>query len=160
MPALQVATSDEHDHIQGPPRVPVSPPPPFSSRPTSPSASDRLLGRQDPLDDDEDRTLAEAFDTPGGSDDEDDEDDDRRRLVRDDRRPAAAEASSARAAPAVETSIAQYPAFATTTNRLYGSGRANDGVFANLSAKPSQGEEVDEKPPVCPSVMYKSLLTL
>ena len=26
---------------------------------------------------------------------------------------------------------------------------ANDGVFANLSAKPTRGEELDEKPPVC-----------
>jgi hypothetical protein len=111
-------------------------------------ATDRLLSRQDPLDDDEDRTLAEAFDTPGGSDDEDDEADDRQRLVRDPQ-PPPAEASSARAAPVVETRVAQYPAFATTTNRLYGSGRANDGVFANLSAKPSHSEEVDEKPPVC-----------
>jgi hypothetical protein len=146
MPPPQVATRDEDDHVQGPPRVPASPPPPFSSRPTSPSASDRLLDRQDPLHDDEDRTLAEAFDTPGGSDDEDDEADDRQRLVQS--QPAAPEPSSARSAPVVETRIAQYPAFATTTNRLYGSGRANDGVFANLSAKPSHSEEVDEKPPV------------
>jgi hypothetical protein len=142
----QVATREEDDHIQGPPpRVPASPPPPFSSRPTSPSASDRLLDRQDPLD------------TPGGSDDEDDEADDRQRLVQS--QPSAPEASSARSAPAVETRVAQYPAFATTTNQLYGSGRANDGVFANLSAKPSHSEEVDEKPPVCSSSSGKPLLT-
>ncbi len=150
MPAPQVATRDDDDHVQGPPpRVPASPPPPFSSRPTSPLVTDRLLSRQDPLDGDEDRTLAEAFDSPGGSDDEGDEADDRQRLVRDSQ-PSAAEASSARPSPPVETRIAQYPAFATTTNRLYGSGRANDGVFANLSAKPSHSEEVDEKPPVRP----------
>jgi hypothetical protein len=145
MPPPQVATRDDSDHVEGPPpRVPASPPPPFSSRPASPSAEDPLLDAQDPLDDDEDRALAEAFDTPGGSDDEDDEADDRQRLVQ-----SQPEASSARAAPAVETRVAQYPAFATTTTRLYGSGRANDGVFANLSAKPSHSEEVDEKPPVC-----------
>lgn len=151
MPDPQVATRDDDDHIQGPPPVPASPPPPFSSRPTSPSASDRLLSRQDPLEDYEDRTLAEAFDTPAGSDGEDDDEgDDRQRLVRDSR-ASAAEASSARLAPAVETRVTQYPAFATTTNRLYGSGRANDGVFANLSAKPSQNnEDMDEKPPVRP----------
>jgi len=49
--------------------------------------------------------------------------------------------------PSVETRVTQYPAFATTTSRVYGGGNANDGVFANLSAKPTHGEELDEKPP-------------
>ncbi len=38
-----------------------------------------------------------------------------------------------------------------TTGRVYGGGSAsvNDGVFANLSAKPERGEKVEEeKPPV------------
>lgn len=33
--------------------------------------------------------------------------------------------------------------------RIFGGGSmANDGVFANLSAKPTRGEELEEKPPV------------
>lgn len=40
---------------------------------------------------------------------------------------------------------------AGTTRRVYGGGSAsvNDGVFANLNAKPEKGEKVEEeKPPV------------
>jgi hypothetical protein len=132
----QVSNTDEHDHVHGP--VPSSPPPPFSSRPSSPH---NPLLSHDPLIADEDRTLEDAFGAP--SDDEDDEDEttdesERRRLV-----------TRQNTEPAVETRVTQYPAFAPTTTRLYGTGRANDGVFANLSAKPSQTDEADEKPPVC-----------
>jgi len=131
-----VSTSDETDHIQSPPVVPASPPPPFSSRPSSPL---NPLLSHDPLVEDEDRTLEEAFGSP--SDDEDDENEttdqqERRRLVQ--RQDTAS---------TVQTRVIQYPAFAPTTSRLYGTGRANDGVFANLSAKPSQTDEADEKPP-------------
>ncbi len=37
-----------------------------------------------------------------------------------------------------------------TTGRVYGGGSrsANDGVFANLSAKPERGEKTEEQPPV------------
>jgi hypothetical protein len=149
MPYIQLSTRDDDDHIEGPPPVPASPPPPFSSRPASPTQSQSLLSRHDPLADDAERTLAETFDSPSDDDDDDDGDDEeqgaRRRLVR----PDEQESRSAPPNPPVERRVTQYPVFAPTTTRLYGSGRANDGVFANLSAKPSQGDEVDEKPPVC-----------
>jgi hypothetical protein len=53
--------------------------------------------------------------------------------------------------PEVERRVTQLPVFPPATNargaRIYGGGN-NDGVFANMSAKPVPGEEVDEKPPV------------
>jgi hypothetical protein len=133
----KVSTRDEEDHVHGPPVVPSSPPPPFSSRPSSPS---NLLSTHDPLIEDEDRTLADAFGSPSDDEDDDEQNTDeqeRRRLVQ-----------RQNTEPAVETRVTQYPAFAPTTQRVYGTGRANDGVFANLSAKPSQQDDVDEKPPV------------
>lgn len=142
----QVSNRDDDDHVEGP-AVPSSPPPPFTSRPGSPS-SRSLLSRHDPLASDAERTLAETFDSPSddeGSDDENDGDD-RTRLVRSDTDNASGNHA---ATTAIETRVQQYPVFAPTTNQLYGTGRANDGVFANLSAKPSRGEEADEKPPVC-----------
>jgi len=147
-----VSTQDDDDHISGPnpdsSAVPSSPPPPFSSRPASPSDRDALLSRHDPLADDAERTLAETFDSP--SDDEEDEEENRNAGGEATRLIPGANASRQAADTSRTTSdrrTTQYPAFATTTNKLYGSGRANDGVFANLSAKPSQTDEVDEKPP-------------
>jgi Protein of unknown function (DUF2370) len=155
MSYIQVSTRDDDDHIQGPPLVPASPPPPFSSRPSSPTQSQALLSRHDPLADDAERTLAETFDSPSDDEDASDgEDDDagaRRRLVRPQQSESRPIPSSN---PPIERRVTQYPAFAPTTTRLYGSGRANDGVFANLSAKPSQNDDVDEKPPVCSSFTY------
>lgn len=52
--------------------------------------------------------------------------------------------------PAVERRVTQLPVFApATAPRRYG-GPGNDGVFANLSAKPERGVDADaeEKPPV------------
>jgi hypothetical protein len=151
MSYVQISMRDDDDHISGPPPVPASPPPPFTSRPGSPSDTNALLERHDPLADDAERTLAETFDSP--SDDEDEADNEegedrnaRRRLIPSESNTQ--ERGTSNSNPPVERRVTQYPAFAPTTTRLYGSGRANDGVFANLSAKPSQTEEVDEKPPV------------
>ena len=50
----------------------------------------------------------------------------------------------------IERRVTHLPVFNTTapsSGRIYGGGQ-NDGVFANLSAKPTRGEEVEEKPPV------------
>jgi hypothetical protein len=153
MSYMQISTRDDDDHISGPPTMPASPPPPFTSRPGSPSDTNALLERHDPLADDAERTLAETFDSPSDDDEDDDQNRDgedrgaRRRLI-----PSSENNTQGRetrnSEPPVERRVTQYPAFAPTTTRLYGSGRANDGVFANLSAKPSQTEEVDEKPPV------------
>jgi hypothetical protein len=49
----------------------------------------------------------------------------------------------------IERRVTQLPVFTpqpNTTGRVYGGGQ-NDGVFANLSAKPTRGEELEEKPP-------------
>ena len=152
-----INAQDDDDHIQGPsinispPVVPASPPPPFSSRPTSPTDNDasRRDLRNDDYAEDPDRTLEDAF----GSEDSDDdgEDDSRRRLVQ----PSASSenlnhdnnnSSVASSSGPVETRVSHYPAFATTTNKTYGQG--TDGVFANLAAKPSRGDDPEEKPPV------------
>jgi Protein of unknown function (DUF2370) len=151
----QVANRDDDDHIQGPPAVPSSPPPPFRSRPSS-IESHRLLSQQDPLISDADRTLAETFDSPSddeGSEDEHDDDggDDRRRLIsRTNTEDATSVGATAATAshPGIERRVTQLPVFAARSGRTYGGGGGNDGVFANLSAKPSRGEDVDEKPPV------------
>ena len=52
---------------------------------------------------------------------------------------------------AIERRVTQWPMFAPTrTTAGRGGGLSNDGVFANMSAKPGVGgdEESDEKPPV------------
>ncbi|KAF2665070.1 hypothetical protein BT63DRAFT_378431 [Microthyrium microscopicum] len=144
----QVSNHDDDDHISGPPPVPSSPPPPFTSRPASPTESQTLLSRHDPLTSDADRTLAETFDSPSDDDVSDDEDEDaqeNRRLVRQNTDQNRNTQTSSQ--PPVETRVQHYPVFATTTSQVYGGGRANDGVFANLSAKPTRGEELEEKPP-------------
>jgi len=55
----------------------------------------------------------------------------------------------------IERRVTQLPAFVpvppasaagAARGRVYGGGQ-NDGVFANLSAKPTRGEELEEKPP-------------
>lgn len=60
--------------------------------------------------------------------------------------------------PGVERTVTEIPTFIPTApgapNRVYGSGghnqftSANDGVFANLNAKPERGEKLEEQPPV------------
>ena len=47
------------------------------------------------------------------------------------------------------------PARPATVNPPYSShSRSNDGVFANLDAKPERGEKLEEQPPVCYSSKY------
>ena len=152
--------------------TPVSPPPSFHSR-TSSRSSTRLLSASE-----QDRTLADAFDGPP-SDSDDGSDDEygsgrrrqRGRLLNSD--PFAAnhlrdggpmdaltssthdedgndDNSDSRPRP-IERRVTQWPVFtptATTAGR--GGGLSNDGVFANMSAKPGVGgeEDADEKPPV------------
>jgi hypothetical protein len=80
--------------------------------------------------------------------------DDRQRLMR-----GTPEASSGETESEIRTnrrpnrprSVTQLPVFNTvapTAGRIYGGGQ-NDGVWANLSAKPTRGEDAEEKPPVC-----------
>ena len=139
-----VTSSNPHD-------TPSSPPPSFRSRDTSPT-SRRLLS-QDPLSNDADQDLADTFDDGEGSDAENDGDD-RQRLMRGD--PNATSEigstpqsdSATRPQPRVERRVTELPAF-RPSSRPQPNASANDGVFANLSAKLERGEQLDEKPPVC-----------
>lgn len=122
------------------PTTPTSPPPSFRSRTSSPSS--RRLLREDPLPNND---LADAFDAS------DDEDDDRQRLMRNDSRSVSSTAVPQRAnGPiTVERRVTELPIFQPNTSiSIPGVTRpASDGVFANLSAKPTPGEPTDDKPP-------------
>jgi hypothetical protein len=113
--------------------IPNSPPPSFHSRASSRERSNTV-----------NPDLADAFDADG--DDSDDEADDRQRLVRGNSTPSfnsSSQASTTTAQPQRLVSVAP------TSSRVYGSGIQSDGVFSNLSAKPSTGDgEKEELPPV------------
>lgn len=139
-------------HPHKPTPIPASPPPSFHSRDSSP-------GRPTPRDY-ADSTLTDAFDD--GSENEGDEATaSRRRLIGSERSASPRGRNpSDRPTVAMERRTTQLPVFpianvaattpmtgANTPRRVVGGGTGNDGVFANLSAKPGTGEEMDEKPP-------------
>lgn len=151
---LQVAEHDDDDSTPGSPDVPypipASPPPSFHSRASSPAAASRRLLSDDPLTNDADRTLADTFDSDSDEEEEGDGRDDRQRLMRGnpDEQREHEEAENVRIG--IQRRVTQLPVFNTqapTSGRIYGGGQ-NDGVWANLSAKPTRGEDVEEKPPV------------
>ncbi|KAF2738280.1 hypothetical protein EJ04DRAFT_560867 [Polyplosphaeria fusca] len=158
MPAQRYERIAEHDEDESPvnPRlqhpIPSSPPPSFHSRASSPTGASRRLLSDDPLDTDADRTLADTFDSPSDGEDSDSDDgdglDDRQRLMRGN--PGShSEESDNPPRQGIQRRVTQLPVFNTqapTSGRIYGAGN-NDGVFANLSAKPTRGEDVEEKPP-------------
>jgi hypothetical protein len=145
----QVAGIDEDDSpaaAQGAQQwPPASPPPSFRSRSSSPNAdASRRLLADDPVAAPEDRTLADTFDSDSDDDEDDDGRDDRQRLMRGNPR-----IESEPAAPGIQRRVTEIPAFNTqvpSSGRVYGGG--NGGVWANLSAKPTRGEDAEEKPPV------------
>ncbi|KAL2865597.1 metal homeostatis BSD2 family protein [Aspergillus lucknowensis] len=153
-------------------RTPSSPPPSFRSRSTSPSS--RRLLRNDPLHrNSADQTLADAFDDSGSE--AGDEPDDRQRLMRAQPEawtptetdntsvPAETVGSSSSSGASSEPqaqSNSQPPGLPQRRQSLLpffrgtsGSGStrplpsSNDGVFANLAAKPERGEKTDDLPP-------------
>ncbi|KAJ6014569.1 hypothetical protein N7540_009160 [Penicillium herquei] len=159
---------DEYENTQSYPLnptrsnlTPTSPPPSFHSRSRSPSPSSRLLhsdhGR------DEEQTLADAF---GSEDDSDDECDARQGLMRANPDPYASSENSQTSTAAASSSESRtnsqsqtptsamsrrptiLPSFTTPTS---GNSRSiaasNDGVFANLAAKPERGEKNEDLPP-------------
>jgi hypothetical protein len=104
---------------------------------------------QDPAGNDVNQDLADTFDDGEDSDAENDGDD-RQRLMRADTRnmsntstPPTRDASAT--VPRIERRVTELPSFtgSRAINRP-----TNDGVFANLSAKPERGEQTEEKPPV------------
>lgn len=125
--------------------LPTSPPPSFHSRASSVAPRNRTV--QDP-------TLADAFDADES--DSDDEPDDRQRLVRQNTDPVQPAGSSAPYSPVGSSASSPPPqpprhqpsATATSSNRIFGSGIQNEGVFSNLTAKPERGgTEKEEQPP-------------
>lgn len=147
--------------------TPTSPPPSFRSRSASPSS--RRLLQNDPYRNDDDQELADAFGDEDGSDD-DEEPDDRQRLMRanpdgwapPDHGQTVATSSSAsspeseneaqvetRAAPGIPRRQTILPSFTTPASGVNRPITAsNDGVFANLAAKPERGEKNEDLPPV------------
>ncbi|KAL4954623.1 hypothetical protein BDW69DRAFT_162817 [Aspergillus filifer] len=152
--------------------TPSSPPPSFRSHSRSASPSSRrLLRDDDPLHrHSTDQALADAFDDSGSE--AGDEPDDRQRLMRAQPDPwsaadtnnssapsetfgaASSSGGSSEAQPApptrgVQRSSTLLPFFGGTSssnsNRQLPS--SNDGVFANLNAKPERGEKTEDLPP-------------
>ena len=138
------------------PSIPTSPPPSFRSqasfrnlRHTNSQASSSSIP---------DQILTDTFDVDGASDEEDDSRDDRQRLMRSSasRLETQQEREERHIQPesrltVLPTSIAPR----RDLNRTRGGDVAfssfsasNDGVFANLDAKPDLGEKVEELPPV------------
>ncbi|KAK4954733.1 hypothetical protein LTR66_013524 [Elasticomyces elasticus] len=156
----RVAANDEEDKANSPhspqrrDSIPSSPPPSFRSRASS--ISRQSLIHQDPDAAEVDRTLADTFDAPSDDESDDGQSNDRRRLMggsaaTPDNNSVSAADSTGRPRT-IERRVTQLPVFAPQSQpaggRVYGGGTtANDGVFANLSAKPTRGEELEEKPP-------------
>lgn len=150
---IQIATNEDKQPPSSPRHhtSPISPPPSFRSRTNSTNIpTSHSTPESRPLVSDADRNLADAFD-PSSSDDDDDSSehgahprqqhlDDRQRAMT--ARPTTDSASDSR--PLSGRRITPPSPRTTAPART----PANDGVFANLSAKPTRGEEVDEKPPV------------
>ena len=122
--------------------VPNSPPPAFRSRASSISSRRNFSQRSGTVD----PTLEDTF--AAGPNEDESVEDDRQRLIR------TATTSSERG----QTSRPNIPRAPTTFPSIFGSGRgantgpstmSNDGVFANLNAKPERGEKLQQQPPGC-----------
>ncbi|KAK2762963.1 hypothetical protein FQN53_007403 [Emmonsiellopsis sp. PD_33] len=135
---------------------PSSPPPSFHSR--SPSPPSRHVFSQDPLHSEADQTLADTFGDDDPNSDDDDEPDDRQRLMRGNTTPQTESDSSPYASggsghshnisSARNMASAFTPPQPSVSSRtIHGAGSANDGVFANLAAKPERGEKTEDLPP-------------
>lgn len=132
---------DDTERLHSPTAIPSSPPPSFRSR-----ASSRRGSRDDQSE--QERNLNDAFDAPSDSEDEDDETihSQRRLIARTNSDLTSRSEEVSEPQPEIQRTVTQIPAFAPP-GRVYGGGNATDGVFANLSAKPRPGDDVEEKPP-------------
>ncbi|KAL8698535.1 MAG: hypothetical protein Q9201_006519 [Fulgogasparrea decipioides] len=158
-----VLNSDRDDELPHSPAnedfhsIPSSPPPSFRSRTSSPS-SRHLLASEDPLVSEADRTLADTFDDGSASDGEsNDGGDDRQRLMRGNTIPptegqTTTVSDGARPVP-IQRTVTEFPGVVPiaperTRGMPYSTfASSNDGVFANLSAKPERGEKLEEEKP-------------
>ncbi|KAK3637000.1 hypothetical protein LTR56_013896 [Elasticomyces elasticus] len=146
----RVAADDNDDAItQSPTAIPSSPPPSFRSR-----ASSRRTSREEQHRSEEERNLDDAFDAPSDDEDDDARPHDQRRLMSGEHavssnEEAAEETSEAQRPAPGQRRVTEIPVFApsATTGRVVGNTQSNDGVFANITAKPRVGEDLEEKPP-------------
>lgn len=141
--------------ISHPPHsIPSSPPPSFRSRASSPVS--RHLLSDDPLTSDADRTLEDTFNDGSDSDNEQENNsDDRQHLIRGNpSSPTPDDASRSATQRLITEPPILGPVSLEHSNRPHGVAlnsqfsSANDGVFANLNAKPERGEKTEEQPPV------------
>lgn len=142
------------------PATPVSPPPSFHSRASSPT-SRRLLSSHDPLISDAERALADSFDSP--SDDEDPYGGDERRIQGSQSSAQTGDASTEQndTRRGLERRVTELPVFtpAVSTGSRAITRPTHDGVFTNLSAKPERGEKTEDQPPVGVLMRVVNLLT-
>lgn len=135
---LPVTESELHPHSTD---IPSSPPPSFRSRVSSRRGSDAHNGHEEEVE----RSLDDAF---GGAHDSDDEAENQEshRLV------TQSESADSPRPGNLQRRVTEFPGatpIPTTTPRVYGGGSSTrDGVFANISAKPSRDDDLEEKPPV------------
>ncbi|KAK4695367.1 NADH:quinone reductase (non-electrogenic), partial [Lecanoromycetidae sp. Uapishka_2] len=161
----RVSANDQDDHLENSPEhttpqsTPSSPPPSFRSRASSPSS--RHLLSSDPITTEAERTLADTFDDGSESDEDANNDGDgRQRLMRantvqsDNEHRVVHDGTR----PYLPRTVTRFPgATPIATNIVatrpqhggapFNSFSQNDGVFANLNAKPERGEEKEELPP-------------
>ena len=145
---VAVHDTDNRIRVQSPTGIPQSPPPSFRSQ-----VSSRRSSRDDATHSAEEQDLDNAFDAPSDDDDADDTAgrNDQQRLISHNSTSAFNEAGSTERPSEPERRNTDIPNFASAapSGRVMGGGsQANDGVWANISAKPQAGEDVDEKPPV------------
>lgn len=145
----RIAAQDENVSLTASqPWPPASPPPSFRSRTSSPTttAHSPLVADDETITHDQIRTLADTFDSNSDDDEDDDGRDDRQRLMRGIPDSANDDPPPPRS---IQRRVTELPAFDTqapsAAGRVYGGG--NGGVWANLSAKPTRGEDAEEKPP-------------
>ncbi|KAL8878161.1 MAG: hypothetical protein Q9198_003972 [Flavoplaca austrocitrina] len=155
--------SEVHNN-QGFQSVPSSPPPSFRSRASSPT-SRHLLASEDPLVSEADRTLADTFDDGSASDTESNDGGDHRQRLMRGNTMSTTESQTTTTTPGtrpvqIQRTFTQFPgvtpvAPGRTRGMPYSTFTAsNDGVFANLSAKPERGQKQEqEKPPVLPVLL-------
>ncbi|KAI9684019.1 MAG: hypothetical protein M1822_005846 [Bathelium mastoideum] len=137
--------------------IPNSPPPSFRSRASSPQSRRLSISSHDLLRSEAERTLADTFDAPSDdeSDDENENGDHRQRLMRGNASSGGDEEIDGEDVRPrhIQRRVTELPTFVPTSTAganvpVYGGGNSvHDGVFANLSAKPTRGEELEEKPP-------------
>ena len=166
---VQVSADDQEEDQEKPQSrwnrdtTPSSPPPSFRSRASSLS-SRHLLSSEDPIASDAERTLADTFDDGSDSDDDNNSHgDDRQRLmhttahqsqneqqvVHSGDRPPLPSRTVTQFPGATPSIASAFPAQPYTGAAPFSSfSHSNDGVFANLNAKPERGEKVEEQPPV------------